>query len=95
MSEVSLSNTLAAIASILDSVKYECSSREYTLDDDAMGWVFHCRDLAQETLRLHNEEREKSKEDAMILCNEVGHMWIWMPKNLTICMRCGLIEEGK
>lgn len=22
-------------------------------------------------------------------CNEVGHMWTWMPKNQSLCMRCG------
>ena len=27
-------------------------------------------------------------------CVELGHMFTWMPKNCSICMRCGVIKEG-
>lgn len=30
----------------LDNLQYERSGREYTLDEDAMGWIFYCRDTA-------------------------------------------------
>lgn len=48
-----LVRTLQLIARILDNVQYECSSRVYTLDDDEMGWVYHCRDIAQIAIREH------------------------------------------
>lgn len=46
-----LIKTLKDIARILDGIKYECASREYVLDEDQMGWVFYCRDIAQITIR--------------------------------------------
>lgn len=49
---------LQEISRILDNLKYECSAREYTLDEDAMGWIFHCRDLADKALREHKRNQE-------------------------------------
>ncbi len=46
-----MKKALQSIFRILDSLKYECEARTYTLDDDAMGWVFYCRDLAEITLK--------------------------------------------
>lgn len=45
-----LIDSLKSIARVLDNVQYECASSIYTLDDDEMGWIFYCRDLAQKTL---------------------------------------------
>jgi len=39
--------TLEEIGGMLDRINYECRSREYTLDEDEMGTIFYCRDLAQ------------------------------------------------
>ncbi len=41
---------LRHVAGILNEIKYDYSSREYTLDEDEMGWVFYCRDACQKTL---------------------------------------------
>ena len=43
--------SLKRIFKILDNLHYELSAREYTLDDDEMSWVFHCRDIAELTLK--------------------------------------------
>jgi hypothetical protein len=43
--------SLNIIFKTLDNLKYELSGREYTLTDDEMGWVFYCRDVAEEALR--------------------------------------------
>ncbi len=48
---------LQDIARILDNIEYECCSREYTLNDDEMSWVFYCRDLAQKTLMDGKDEQ--------------------------------------
>lgn len=50
-----LIKALESISRILDNLNYECCSREYTLDEDEMGWVFYCRDLAFEALRKQGE----------------------------------------
>lgn len=42
---------LQDIARILDTIECECAARTYTLDEDEIGLVFYCRDLAQWTLR--------------------------------------------
>jgi hypothetical protein len=42
---------LKSIFRILDNLKYECCAREYTLDQDEMGWIFYCRDTADIVLR--------------------------------------------
>lgn len=44
---------LKSISTILDNLNYECSGRVYTLDDDEMSWIFHCRDLADECITNH------------------------------------------
>ena len=43
--------TLKTIYRLLDNLEYECNSSVYTLDDDEMSWIFHCRDLAYECIR--------------------------------------------
>lgn len=50
-----IEKTLKAIFCILNNLKYECESRTYTLDENEMGWVFHCRDLAELVLRGHEK----------------------------------------
>lgn len=42
---------LSSIFRILDSLKYECSASQYTLDDYQMGNVFYCKDLAELALK--------------------------------------------
>lgn len=42
---------LKKVSSILDNIKYECRAREYTLDEEAMSDIFHCRDIADEMIR--------------------------------------------
>jgi hypothetical protein len=39
------------VSRILDTLPYECSGRKHTLDDDAMSWVFYCRDLCEDVIR--------------------------------------------
>lgn len=46
-----MKKALQSIFRILDNLKYECKARTYTLDDDAMGWVFYCRDVAELALK--------------------------------------------
>lgn len=46
-----LKKVLKDISRILNNVQYELSARIYTLDEDEMGWVFYCRDLADKALR--------------------------------------------
>lgn len=42
---------LKSISRILNNVKYECEGGIYTLDHEAMGWVFYCRDLSDIVLK--------------------------------------------
>ena len=49
-------DNLKLISKLLGNLNYECSGREYTLDDDAMGDVFICRDLADQALREINKD---------------------------------------
>lgn len=37
---------LKSIYRMLDNLTYECSSREYVMDEDQMACIFACRDLA-------------------------------------------------
>ena len=53
--EKSLVDVLKRISKIINNVKYECSSRMYTLDEEEMSWVFYCRDLADEAIRNYHE----------------------------------------
>jgi hypothetical protein len=50
--EILLVDTLKRISKIIDDLKYECKSSIYILDDDEMTWIFYCRYLADETLRI-------------------------------------------
>jgi hypothetical protein len=43
--------SLKIIFNTLNDLQYELSGSEYTLNDDEMGWVFYCRDMAEITLR--------------------------------------------
>lgn len=47
---------LRFISKIIDNLNYECASREYTLDDDEMGLIFLCRDIADKLLRKYGKE---------------------------------------
>jgi len=39
-------------------------------------------------------DAERSKrEDAIKECEEMGHLNTWMPKNQTLCMRCGALNS--
>jgi len=40
----------------LDNIKYELSSREYTLDEDQMGSIFYCRDKIWLILQEYDKE---------------------------------------
>jgi len=51
--------TLKSISRILDTLTYECSGRQYTLNDDQMSWIFYCRDLADDCIR---KELQKGKK---------------------------------
>ena len=46
---------LKVISIILDNLNYECESSVYTLDEDAMGWIFYCRDMADICIKNHKE----------------------------------------
>jgi len=52
-----LIKALESIFRILDSLKYECSGREYTLDEDQMSWIFFCKDLAELTIDRHKDNK--------------------------------------
>ena len=51
-----LFKTLQSIARILDSIDVECDSRVYTLSDDEMGWIYHCRDIAQQSVQKYKSK---------------------------------------
>lgn len=53
-----LINTLLTISRLLTNLKYDCCGREYILDEDEIGWIFFCRDLADETLRKFKGDDE-------------------------------------
>ncbi len=53
--EIQLIKALQMISMLLDNLKYERCGRECTLHEDEMGFVFYCRDLADEALREHKE----------------------------------------
>ncbi len=55
--EEQFKDTLRVISKIINNLKYECESRTYILDEDAMGGIFHCRDLADDVLR--EEEKDE------------------------------------
>jgi hypothetical protein len=40
----------------------------------------------------YQPERSK-REDAIKECEELGHVNTWMPKNQTLCMRCGALNS--
>ena len=48
--------TLKEVYRHLDNLKYECSAREYTLDEDEMYWIFYCRDSIWLTLEKFGKE---------------------------------------
>lgn len=51
---------LISISKVINNLKYECESRLYTLNDDEMGYIFYCRDLADLILRKHkNNGKDK------------------------------------
>ncbi len=52
-------NTLKTISKVLGNLKYDCCGREYTLDEDQMGSIFFCRDLAD--LIIINELQKGKK----------------------------------
>jgi hypothetical protein len=56
MNDEALLNALQTISRIINNLNYECSARIYTLDDDEMGDIFYCRELADEALRNHKED---------------------------------------
>jgi len=49
---------LKTISRLLNNIEYECNSRVYTLDDDEMGWMFYCRDIADVCIK-NNEEKNR------------------------------------
>ncbi len=51
-----LINVLKKISNLLDNIQYERSGRICTLEEDEMSWIFYCRDLADEAIRLHGEK---------------------------------------
>ena len=42
-------------------------------------------------IKCNQPERSK-REDFYKECEELGHMNTWMPKNQTLCMRCGALN---
>jgi len=48
--------TLEEVYRHLDNLKYECSTREYTLDEDEISWIFYCRDTIWLTLKKFGKE---------------------------------------
>jgi len=38
-----------------------------------------------------DKDLQSKREDALNKCKEMGHVNTWMPKNQTICMRCGAL----
>lgn len=41
----------------------------------------------------HFQPERSKREDALKECSEIGHMNTWMPKNQTLCMRCGALNS--
>jgi hypothetical protein len=35
----------------------------------------------------------KRLDEIQQTCQEIGHMWTWMPKNSRYCLRCGKFEQ--
>jgi len=50
-----------------------------------------CIDIIRQICRYNQPERSK-REDVYKECEELGHMNTWMPKDQTLCMRCGALN---
>ncbi len=49
----------------LNNVKRDCGKKHYTLSEDEMNWIWHCRDLAFIVLHRYNKiEPMESKDGA-------------------------------
>jgi hypothetical protein len=38
---------------------------------------------------ISQSERSKREDE----CKEIGHMWMWMPKDQSLCMRCSALSS--
>jgi len=53
--------TLMNISRIITNLNYECEARIYSLNDDEMGNIFYCRDIADHYLRKYKENMEENE----------------------------------
>lgn len=58
MEELNEQDTLKSIYRMLDYLTYECSAREYTMDEDQMASIFACRDLAWLCVKKWDERED-------------------------------------
>lgn len=51
--------SLKLIYRLLDSIRYKSSGSVYTIEDDQMGVIFFCKDVAEMTVRTQKNPEEK------------------------------------
>ena len=67
-------------------IKYVMERANKCYSDD-----FHIGKIETWINEFFDKDLQSKREDALNKCKEMGHVNTWMPKNQTICMRCGAL----
>jgi hypothetical protein len=67
---------LREVHRFLDNLKYELSSREYTLDEDQMGSIFYCRDKIWLVIQEYEKEMQAEGVDFSLRTDSIKEKFI-------------------
>lgn len=71
-------------------IKYVMEKADQCYSDDFP--IYSIQTWIREFFDQYQPERSK-REDAIKECQEMGHVNTWMPKDQTLCMRCGALTS--